>query len=297
MGTVTRGSPGAEETDMAGAQETLKQAGDSVWLERGVRVGLLAYGVVHLIIAWLALQLAFGNSSSSSANQQGAMHELAKQPLGSALLWVVAVGLFALAIWKVTDALWGHREKDEPKRLFSRLGSAGTAVVYIAIGISAAKVAIGAGSKSHSKQMTAQLMQLPFGRVLVAIVGVVVLIVAGVHAKRGITASFTKHLDAGATSGSSGSLITRLGQAGYISKGVSLGVIGGLFIWAAWTYDPKKAGGLDTALHSLLGQPFGPWLLAIVAVGIACFGLYCFGWARYADTDSGQRQPGRGRLG
>jgi hypothetical protein len=65
---------------------------------------------------------------------------------------------------------------------------------------------------------------------------------------------------------------------------VAFAVVGGLFVWAAYTYDPKKAGGLDVALHTLRGEGFGPWLLVLVALGIGCFGLYCFAWARYADT-------------
>jgi len=57
----------------------------------------VAYGVVHLLIAWIALQLAFGKSSQE-ASQQGALRDLAGKPLGGVLLWVVAIGLFALVV-------------------------------------------------------------------------------------------------------------------------------------------------------------------------------------------------------
>ncbi len=73
---------------------------------------------------------------------------------------------------------------------------------------------------------------------------------------------------------------------GYIAKGVALGVLGGLFVWAAATYDADKAGGLDVALRKLLDTGVGPWLLALVAAGIVCFGAFCFAWAWYADTQS-----------
>lgn len=264
------------------------QVTDNVWFERTVRVGLVAYGVVHLLIAWLALQLAFGHQSSS-ASQQGALHNLARQPFGTELLWIVAIGLFALAIWQATQVWWGHRSEDNPKQLFKRVGSAGRVVIYAAIGISAIETAVGSGSSSQnqkSQQTTAQLLALPFGRLLVAGVGIVIIVVAVVHAKRGLTESFTKDLTGGATSGSSGTVIVRLGQVGYIAKAVAFFVLGGLFIWAAWTYDAKKAGGLDQALATLLGEGFGPWLLVVVALGIGCFGLYCFAWARYADTST-----------
>lgn len=254
-----------------------------MWLERAVRVGLVAYGLVHLLIAWLAVQLALGQQTAA-ASQQGALHELARQPFGSVLLWVVAVGLFALAVWQLTEAVWGHTREDGVKRALKRVGSAARAVVYAVIGYSALRIAVGAGSRSHSKAMTVQLMNAPFGRLLVAIVGIVILVVAAVHAKRGLTKSFTEDLTAGATSGESGTLVVRLGQVGYVAKAVAFAVLGVLFVWAAWTYDAKKAGGLDTALATLLRAGVGPWLLVAVAVGIAAFGLYCFAWARYADT-------------
>jgi hypothetical protein len=110
-------------------------------------------------------------------------------------------------------------------------------------------------------------------------------VIAVVQIKRGWTTSFTKDLQPAATSGQSGTTVVRLGQIGYVAKGIAFLVLGGLFIWAAWTHDARRAGGLDSALATLRGAGPGPWLLVAVALGIACFGLYCFAWAKYADTD------------
>jgi len=79
---------------------TAEQAGDSATLEALARAGLIAYGVIHILIGWLALQLAWGTSSSKSADPSGALRTLADQPLGEILLWLVAVGLVALALWQ-----------------------------------------------------------------------------------------------------------------------------------------------------------------------------------------------------
>ena len=76
----------------------------------------------------------------------------------------------------------------------------------------------------------------------------------------------------------------RLGTVGYCAKGVALGIIGVLFIWAAISYDPEKAGGMDAALSTLRDQPFGTVLLVIMALGFAGFGVYCFVWARNAKA-------------
>lgn len=268
---------------MTDAKSTAARIGDSIWLERGVRVGLVAYGVVHLLIGWLALQLAF-HDPSGAASQQGAMQELAQQRYGDVLLWAVGVGLFLLAIWQASEAVVGHRGDDDLKRLAKRALSAGRAIIYAVLGYTAVGTALGEASTSGKDKLTARLMELPFGQLIVGAVGVAIMAVGVGLARHAVTRSFEKQLDVGATAGSSGTAVTRLGQAGYIAKAVAFAVVGGLFVWAAYTYDPKKAGGLDVALRTLQGETFGPWLLGLVGVGIGCFGLYCFAWARYADT-------------
>jgi hypothetical protein len=269
------------------AESAAHELSDSVWFERGIRVGLVAYGIIHILIGWLALQLAFGDSSGAP-DQQGALQQVGQQSYGGPLLWVIGIGLFILAIWQIFEAMWGHRSRDEPTRTIKRIGSAGKVVLYIVVGVTAIKTALDAnsGGRSSEDKWTADLMKQTAGQWLVAAVGIVIIGVGANLARRGLTKSFTKDLQPAATSGDSGTAVEKLGQVGYVSKGFSIAVIGGLFVWAAWDHDPKKAGGLDVALRTLLDQSVGPWLLALVAAGIVCFGLYCFAWARYADTSS-----------
>ena len=71
------------------------------------------------------------------------------------------------------------------------------------------------------------------------------------------------------------------GKIGYIAKGIAVGLVGGLFVYAAFTQDPEKSGSTDKALHKVLQQPFGPWLLIALSLGIACYGLFQFARARH----------------
>ncbi|MBA3232418.1 MAG: DUF1206 domain-containing protein [Propionibacteriales bacterium] len=270
---------------MAQARSTAEQVNNSKWFDVLVRVGLVSYGIVHLLIGWLALQLALGDSSGS-ASQQGALRQLAQEPYGEVLLWLIALGLLALAVWKAIEAIWGHQSQDGSKRTLKRMGSAGKTILYLLLAVSAAKTAMGQQSKSSQDSTTSKLMDLPFGRFLVLAVGLAIIGVGVALILKGVKKKFLRDLDSRATSGSTGSVIEKLGQVGYIAKGVSLGTVGGLFVWAAWTYDADKAGGLDVALHTLLGTGLGPWLLVLVALGIICFGAYCFARAKYADTQT-----------
>ncbi len=138
---------------------------------------------------------------------------------------------------------------------------------------------MGSGSSSGQSEETlsARLMSVPFGRILLAIVGLVVISVGISQIVKGVKRKFTDDLDGGV-----GEATLKLGIAGYCAKGVSLTIVGLLFGWAALSYDPKKAGGMDAALSTLRAQPFGTVLLTVMALGIAAFGLYCFAWARNA---------------
>ena len=77
--------------------EVAHRGDDHPWVRHAARAGMAAYGVVNLLIGWLALQLALGDQSGK-ADSSGALHELAKQPLGAALVWAVAVGMLLLVL-------------------------------------------------------------------------------------------------------------------------------------------------------------------------------------------------------
>jgi hypothetical protein len=266
-------------------QRVGQQARHSTLMRGGARVGLVSFGVVHLLIAWIAIRVAwFGSGDASSG---GALRELADKPLGGTLLWIAAAGLVMLAVWQLMTAAWGFQsETDGKKRTYKRLSAVGRAIVYSVLALSAARVASGSGSSGDSKEegLTADLMSAPAGRILVAAVGVGILVVAARHIHRGLSDTFTHDLEAPATSGSTGTAVLVAGRVGYVAKGVAIGVVGVLFGWAAISYDPDKAGGLDDALSTLREQPYGPYLLTLVAAGLAAFGLFCFAWARYVRT-------------
>src|SRR4051794_9811998 len=130
------------------AQSVGRQAHSSDWLDTAARVGLVAYGVMHLVIAWLAVQLAFGEREGS-ADSQGAVQQLNEQPFGQALVWAVAVGMLLLAVWQALEAIFGYREEEGFTRVRKRVTAAGKAVVYVVIGLSALHVATGSSSSSQ----------------------------------------------------------------------------------------------------------------------------------------------------
>ncbi len=247
-----------------------------------IKVGLVSYGLVHVVLAWIAARVALG--SRGDASTSGALQQLGKQPFGQVLLWVMAAGLLTLVLWQGLEAIAGRPGADAKEQVKNRGRAVGKAVVYLLLGLTAARIAAGSGAGSGSgkteETLSARLMAVPFGRVLLVVVGLAVLAVGISQIVKGVKQKFVSR---DLTGGVSRSVVV-LGTLGWIAKGVALGLVGVLFGWAAARHDPKKAGGMDAALSTLRDQPFGTVLLLAVAVGFAAFGVYCLAWARNAKT-------------
>jgi hypothetical protein len=66
------------------------------------------------------------------------------------------------------------------------------------------------------------------------------------------------------------------------ARGVILAVMGLLLTRAGLDRRPAQAGGLADSLWVLMTQPYGTWLLAAAAAGLACFGVFQLLHWRYA---------------
>lgn len=240
---------------------------------RGVaRLGYATSGLLQLLVGVIAVQVALDGSGQQS-DQSGALGDVAKTPGGGVVLWIGVVGCFALTLWLVVQALLSHAP--EPKdRWKNRAKDLGKAVVYLVIGITALRFALGGSSDSASGQRkgTATLLALPGGPVLVTLLGLVVIVIGGFLAYRGWSKRFLEEIVVPA--GTAGRATVWLGQVGYLARGIAVIAVGLLFVVAAFTADPKKASGLDGALKSFADLPFGKVVLLVIALGWVASGVY-----------------------
>jgi hypothetical protein len=258
--------------------------------------GMVCIGVVYLIVAYLALRVAFGDSGEQ-ADQKGAIAEVGATSFGKVVLWVLVVGLIAYGAWQLMQAAIGFRwVQKKGKRTRKRIGAVVRAIIGISLGIYAARLAssgsgtsTGSGSSGGSggeqqKEWTAKVLALPFGQVLVAIGAAIIIGVGISQIRKGVLKKFLDDLDLGDLPAGTQQWVRRLGVAGYIAKGIVLGIIGVLLGIAAFHENSREAGGLDAALKTLAAQPFGTVALVIVAIGLAAFGVYSFAAARAHKT-------------
>jgi hypothetical protein len=269
------------------AKHGMRRAAHSDWVDRLARVGLAARGLVYLVIAWIAGQIAFGGSSHQ-ADRQGAIHTLAANSVGAVLVGIAGAGFAGYAIWRLVQVFTGFGE-DGAKEYAKRGAALFRACLYGWFAVSTFLVLAGAGggsgSDKSSRTWSARLMGEPLGRWLVVAVGVGFLIAGGALAWRGLSTKFDEKLKLAEMGRTMQRAVKTVGLVGNVARGVVFGIVGAFFIIAAASYDPHKARGLDGSLRSLAGGSWGKALLTAVAAGLAAFGLYSFAEARYRRTD------------
>src|SRR5947199_140102 len=160
-----------------------------------------------------------------------------------------------------------------PLEIAFRIGFVGYGLLHLAVAWLAVQLALGRPAGEHSQSGAfPPLVRHPFGQFLVAVAGLAILALGVGLAIYGAKRMFERRLMTYRMNEATRQSARRLGQFGYIAKGVAFAIVGLLLADAALSNNPAKSRGLDTALRTLIAQPFGQWLLILVAVGFAAFG-------------------------
>lgn len=272
--------------DIRQAEYKARGVATSKWMVMLARLGYAIKGVVYLIIGLLAVQLAAGVGGKVT-DQKGALQTISSLPFGKFLLVVVTIGLFAFALWCFVQALFDTEGKgSKAKGIIARIGYAAVGIGYAAIGFGALQLVMGSGSagkssNTNTQDWTALLLKQPFGVALVVIAGLVVLGVAVYLYSKAYTAKFQNRLSLTGLNAQVRRMVIGVGRLGYAALGVVFTIIGIFMMVAAVQHNPSEAKGLDGALQELTQQPFGQFLLGIVALGLIAYGIYSFVEARY----------------
>ena len=268
-------------TATARASTTARRASDSTGARALARAGLIARGVLYILIGWVAILVAFGQTSGNQANQEGALQLLAKQPFGLFLLWLLGIGFAGYALWRLTEAAFGVT--GEGNGAGSRLKALVRGLIYAGFAYLTFKIIAGTAGNEAKKQqdLTATVMHHSGGQVLVGIVGAVIVIAGTALVIEGLRRKFLKYLQTSRMSSRTRRIVEWLGTIGITARGVVFALAGILVIEAAVTYKPAKAGGIDKALLTLRNQPFGELLLILAALGLIIFGIYGLCEARW----------------
>jgi hypothetical protein len=260
-----------------------------MWVERLARLGYLAKGIVYAIVGVLAVQAAFG-AGGQTTDTKGALSAIAAQPFGKFLLALLTVGLIGYVVWRFVQAVQDPEHKgDDAKGWATRLGYAVSGLIYASLAFTAIGLirGSGGGGGGNSEQdWTARLLAQPFGQWLVGLVGAFVIGLGFYQLYQAYKAKFRKQMKLQEMSPTEETWATRIGRFGLGARGVVFCIIGFFLLQAARQSDASEVRGLDGALQSLAEQPYGPWLLGIVALGLVAYGIHMAVQARYIRIPS-----------
>jgi len=264
------------------ARRTGRRAASSAPMRFLARAGFFARGLMYIVIGWIALQVAFGKTGQQ-ADRTGALHELSGKPFGAVALWILVIGFFGMALWRLAEAAYGSA--DGGRKATARLSALARAVIYAVLGYGVLKYAIGAGapqsSDQQSQDLTATLLRHTGGQALVVIIGLAFVgggLYVGYQAWR---ERFRRGLELGRLRPRTRRIVEWLGKAGGVARGIVFVTAGIFLIVAAVDYKPQQAKGVDSSLRALAATPAGPWLLVLVAIGLIMFGLFSWCQARW----------------
>lgn len=266
------------------AGRAVEDVARSPWVEWLARFGYAARGVVYGLTGILAVQTAIG-AGGATTDTRGAVQLIAQQ--SRFLLILVSIGLFGYALWRFVQATLDPEHKGtDPKGLAERGAMIASGIAYGSLAIAAARIAGGspaaaAQSGGGTEGMTANLMSQPFGRWLAALAGIAVIVTGCYQIQQGWREKFRRKLDLERMPGTLRHRVVQAGKIGLLSRGFVFLITGLFLILAAWQEDPGEARGLGGALATLAQQPYGPWLLGLVALGLTAFGIFSLVEARY----------------
>jgi len=259
------------------------QAGVGTWIDPLARFGFAARALVYMLVGVLAAEAALG-LRRKAADPRGALREMGRPSFGPVLLLVVGLGLLAYAVWRFTQAFLDLDGKGRSlKGLLTRGSFLASGLVHAGLALTAGSVAVGLrrGHSDFVREWVARLMHEPYGRWLVAAVGLGVMATAAYQLYKAYAVIFERQLRLARMSAAQRRWARRILRAGLAARGVTFGVIGWFLLRAGLDMDPREARGMGQALRLLERQQHGEWLLGAVALGLTAYGLLSLLDARY----------------
>ncbi|BAY24000.1 hypothetical protein NIES2100_37930 [Calothrix sp. NIES-2100] len=268
-------------------KQPVRQVAAYLWVERLARLGYGAKGLVYFIVGLLAAQAAFG-SGGKTTDTSGALETIVTQPCGKFILSIVTLGLISYALWRFVQTILDPEHSGETmsaKRIAKRLGYAFSAIAYLSLAVTSIKLIIGISSSDSDsvEDWTIYFLNQPFGRWLVLLLGLTVIIVGIAFLYQAYTGKFRRYFKLAQMSLTEEIWAVRLGRFGIAARGIVFAIIGIFMMLAAIQLDGTQARGLGGALSALAMQPFGPWILGVVALGLIAYGMYSIIEARYRN--------------
>ncbi|HEX8031333.1 MAG TPA: DUF1206 domain-containing protein [Vicinamibacterales bacterium] len=249
-------------------------------LDRLVRLGYLAKGLIYTLIGVLALRVGIGMRGGSLTDPAGVLMTLLRKPFGALLLTLIAVGIISYSLYYIVEAIADLRHKGGGvKGWGGRSLTIIKAVAYGSIGVQALLLVVRNRGTSKDTEDTARTVMLyPLGDVVLALIGAGIVVYAIAQLRTAWRGDVDDDMDVSRVRREAAWLVP-VGRFGTVARSVILALMGGTLTFAALHEHPTDVNTFSEALATIAS--LNPWLLAMIGAGLFCFGLYEGCRARY----------------
>jgi len=276
MGKTKNGQSSIKSIKTKG-KKVARKAAYSPLMDRLTRLGYGIKGFIYIAIGLIAVQSALGKSRTP-ADQLGAIVAFSKLPFADIVLWLILIGLISYSLWGVIRAVLDPFHKGtDVEGLLTRGGFLVSAATYAFLVFPTYDLIQGPSGGSQTgktQKLIAAVMAMSFGRLIVGALGVAGIAAGLYQIYMGITSNFEHQFKPYALTSEQLKVAKQVGRFGTIARGVVFGIVGFFLFLAAYYANPHEAQSFSGALSYLAKQPYGLWLLGIVAAGLIAFGIY-----------------------
>lgn len=271
------------------ATDKMKEA--KPWVRRFGRFGYMTKGIVYGMIGILAILAAFGPGGKTTGTT-GALQSIAEMPFGEVILWIIGIGLLGYIVWDFIKTFKNpENEGDDAKGLIKRTGYFISGIIYANLSFGAIRLAShsgNAGSGDSERTISSKLMEFPFGIWMIGLLGAIIIGYGLYELFSGVKEKFMENLKTAEMNEKERRVACLSGKVGLIARGIVLCIVGFFFIRTAYTHNPGESKGLGGALSEIASQPFGKFLLAVIAAGLVLYGIYQIIRGRYEYMNFGR---------
>ncbi|MDC0658173.1 DUF1206 domain-containing protein [Leisingera sp. SS27] len=244
--------------------------GHFAWAVPVMRAGYAGRGLVYLLVASASLwSIWHGGDAEGTAEAMGGLRGF----LGTAVLVLIALGMFAYAAWRAVDSIWDLEDYgNTAKGLIARAGMIATGLVHLGLGLLAITVLLGRSEGLGKTDLANRLLASPAGQTAMGTAGALTLAAGGYYLYKAWTEGYRSHLKGNPTT----LHLNLVLKAGMAANGAATGIIGLLMVQAAAFASRSQAGGLGTAFDWLQDRTYGQLLVTFLCIGLLGFALVCF---------------------
>ena len=246
------------------------------------RIGMASKGIVYLLIGILTALAAFGKGGDNTSSK-GALKFLSEQPYGQILLLAIGIGLACYLFYRLYQAFANLKNHEDNFKGYVIRGSyVVSGLIYGFLSFTAFKMAI--GSTSENSSSVAKILNSEHGYIISLVVAIAILGKAIYEFYSAYSGKFKDEVSHKNISYKAKELLTKAGKVGFTSRGIVAAILSFLFFKASWQNSSNKLDKSDA--FNFLQNEFGSLILALVAIGVAIYGVFMLIKSKYPDVQT-----------